>query len=108
MSTFLTLEVIAHCVPLEIIVGKWAIARKGCIMADAPITFFIPLGNDRANAGLTVRAESVDELNAVLADLTDSVNDEPAKLDNVIDSVLAIKAGLELKGLNSTPAAQAP
>jgi len=77
-------------------------------MADAPITFFIPLGNDRANAGLTVRAESVDELNAVLADLTDSVNDEPAKLDNVIDSVLAIKAGLELKGLNSTPAAQAP
>lgn len=70
-------------------------------MSDAPITFFIPLGNDRSNAGLTVRAENVDELNAVLEALTDSANpEELSKLDGVLDSVLAIKAGLELKGLN--------
>jgi anti-sigma factor ChrR (cupin superfamily) len=75
-------------------------------MADAPITFFMPLGNDRSNAGLTVRAESVDELNAVLKDLTDSANpDEVSKLNDVIDSVLAIKAGLELKGLSAAQAA---
>lgn len=76
-------------------------------MADAPITFFMPLGNDRSNAGLTVRAETIDELNAVLKDLTDSANpEELSKLDDVLDSVLAIKGGLELKGMNV--AASAP
>lgn len=78
-------------------------------MADAPITFFMPLGNDRSNAGLTVRAETIDELSAVLQDLTDSANpEELSKLDGVIDSVLAIKAGLELKGLNVQQAAPKP
>lgn len=69
-------------------------------MADAPITFFMPLGKSRSNAGLTVRAESVDELNATLKDLTDSDSTEVSKLNDVIDSVLAINAALELKGLN--------
>jgi len=69
-------------------------------MADAPITFFMPLGNDRSNAGLTVRAETVDELTAVLRDLTDSLSeDEVSKINDVLDSVLAIKAAVELKGL---------
>lgn len=77
-------------------------------MADAPITFFVPLGNDRSNAGLTVRAETIDELSAVLTDLTDSVTEDPSKLDGLLDSTLAIKAALELKGLNSAAPAQAP
>lgn len=76
-------------------------------MADAPITFFIPLGSDRSNAGLTVRAESIDELNATLKDLTDSDSDEVSKLDDVLDSVLAIRGGLELKGLNAVQQAPA-
>jgi hypothetical protein len=76
-------------------------------MADAPITFFIPLGKGRSNAGLTVRAENIDEMNAVLKDLTDSANpEELSKLDETLDSVLAINAALELKGLNVPEPAQ--
>jgi hypothetical protein len=70
-------------------------------MADAPITFFIPLGKGRSNAGLTVRAESFDEMNAILEDITDSAGGEMSKLDSTLDSVLAINAALELKGLNT-------
>lgn len=70
-------------------------------MADAPVTFFIPLGKGRSNAGLTLRAENVDEMNAVLKDLVDSANpDELSKLNDVLDSVVTINAALELKGLN--------
>lgn len=66
-------------------------------MADAPITLFIPLGNDRSNAGLTVRAESIDEVNAILGDLSETGVDEVSKLDNLLDGVLTVKAGVELK-----------
>lgn len=65
-------------------------------MADAPITLFIPLGSDRSNAGLTVRAESIDEVNAVLGDLNDSVNDEESKLSELLGSVATVKAAVDL------------
>lgn len=72
-------------------------------MADAPITLFIPLGNDRSNAGLTVRAESIDEVNAILGNLSETGEDEVSKLDNLLDGVLTVKAGVELKFPAPTP-----
>lgn len=65
-------------------------------MADAPITFFIPLGNDRTNAGLTVRAETIDELAGVLADLNTSDETEESKLSKLLGDVLTIKGAVEL------------
>lgn len=69
-------------------------------MADAPITLFIPLGNDRSNAGLTVRGESIDEVNAILFDLNGPSNSDPeneSKLNEILDGVLTVKAAVELK-----------
>jgi hypothetical protein len=69
-------------------------------MADAPITLFIPLGNDRSNAGLTVRAESIDEVLAMIFDLNGPSNSDPdndSKLNELLDGVLTVKAGVELK-----------
>lgn len=65
-------------------------------MADAPITFFIPLGNDRTNAGLTVRAENVDELVGVLADLNTTDETEESKLSVLLNDVRTIKGAVEL------------
>lgn len=65
-------------------------------MADAPITFFIPLGNDRSNAGLTVRSESIDELAAVLSDLNTSDETEESKLSALLNDVATIKGAVEL------------
>lgn len=79
-------------------------------MNDSPITFFIPLGNDRSNAGLTVRAENIDELQAILSDLLNSADpsdpDSTAKVNDLLDQVLTIKASLELKGLNTASVSQ--
>lgn len=66
-------------------------------MADAPITFFIPLGGERyQNAGLTVRAENVNELIGVLADLNDTNEAEESKLSVLLNDVATIRAGVEL------------
>jgi hypothetical protein len=66
-------------------------------LSDSPITLFIPLGNDRSNAGLTLRAETIDEVNAILADLSETDETEASKLNSLLDGVLTVKAGVELK-----------
>lgn len=67
-------------------------------MADSPITLFVPLGNERfASAGLTIRGETVNEVNAILADLSETDETEASKLNSLLDGVLTIKAGVTLK-----------
>lgn len=66
-------------------------------MADAPITLFLPFGSGYGNPGLTIRAESTDELNAILASLSETGEDEVSKLDNMLSSVLTVKAAVLLK-----------
>jgi hypothetical protein len=65
-------------------------------MADAPITFFIPFGNERSNAGLTVRAETVNELAGILSDLNGIDETEESKLSALLNEVLIIKGAVEL------------
>jgi|ERR1044071_5826048 hypothetical protein len=66
-------------------------------MADAPITLFIPLGNDRSNAGLTVRAESINEVNAVLDDLSMPLDEgAESKLSSLLNGVREVKAAVDL------------
>lgn len=65
-------------------------------MNDAPMTLFIPLGSDRSNAGLTVRAETVAEVQAILNDLNESDDVEESKLSVLLNSVRTVKAGVDL------------
>jgi hypothetical protein len=65
-------------------------------MADAPITLFMPLGSDRSNAGLTIRGENIDEVNAILDDLNVSVDEEESKLSQLLGNVQTVKAGVDL------------
>ena len=67
-------------------------------MSDAPITLFIPFGEGYGKPGLTVRADTLAELDAVLK--TFSEQDDPegsSRLDSILDGVLTIKAGVVLK-----------
>jgi hypothetical protein len=70
-------------------------------MNESPLTLFIPFGSGYGNPGLTLRAENVGELNAVLSDLsepTDVTDPESAsKRDELLDGVLTVKAGVLLK-----------
>jgi hypothetical protein len=66
-------------------------------MSDAPLTLFLPFGAGYGNPGLTVRAESIDELNAVMADFSATGEDEVSKLDNLLSAVLTVKAAVLLK-----------
>lgn len=69
-------------------------------MSEAPITMFIPFGSGYGNPGLTLRAENVDELNAILGDLSNPTDNDPdsaSKLDALLDGVLTVKAGILLK-----------
>jgi hypothetical protein len=70
-------------------------------VSDAPITLFVPFGEGYGNPGLTVRADSVDELNSILDDLSDSQDstdpESVSKLDALLDGVLTVKAAVTLK-----------
>lgn len=66
-------------------------------MADAPLTLFLPFGSGYGNPGLTIRAESLDELNAIMANMSETGEDEVSKLDNLLSSVLTVKAAVLLK-----------
>lgn len=69
-------------------------------MSDAPVTLFVPFGSGYGNPGLTVRAESTDELQAILNNLSNPVDDDPesvSKLDDLLNGVLTIKAAVALK-----------
>lgn len=69
-------------------------------MSDSPITLFVPFGEGYGNPGLTIRADSLDELDEILAGVSDSVDDDPdsvSKLDSILDGVLTIKAAVALK-----------
>lgn len=65
-------------------------------MSDAPLTLFLPFGTGYGNPGLTIRAESTDELIAVLEDLS-SEDGETSKLDRLLDDVLTVKGAVLLK-----------
>lgn len=65
-------------------------------MADAPITFFVPLGEGRSNPGLTLRAESIEELEAVLDALNLSKESEESQLSRLLNHAATIKAGVDL------------
>ena len=65
-------------------------------MADAPITFFVPLGEGRSNPGLTLRAESIEELEAILDALNVSDETEESQLSRLLNHAATIKAGVDL------------
>lgn len=75
--------------------------QKGITMSDAPITLFIPFGQGYGNPGLTIRADSTDELDSILAGLSDSSDasdpESSSKLDSLLDGVLTVRAGVLLK-----------
>lgn len=70
-------------------------------MSDAPITLFVPFGEGYGNPGLTIRADSVDELNSILEDVSSGVDsgdpESVSKLDALLDGVLTVKAAVTLK-----------
>lgn len=71
-------------------------------MNDAALTLFIPFGSGYGNPGLTIRAETADELSAIFADLSTTIgepDDERSKLNDLLDGVATINAGIALKGL---------
>lgn len=72
-------------------------------MNDSPVTLFIPLGNDRSNAGLTLRGESIAEVTAALEDLNLTDETEESKLSILLNGVATVKAGVELILPSSTP-----
>lgn len=76
-------------------------------MNDSPVTLFIPLGNDRSNAGLTLRAETTAEVAASLNDLLATDGTEESRLSDILNGVATIKAAVELILPSSTPAPQA-
>jgi hypothetical protein len=73
-------------------------------MSDSALTMFIPFGAGYGNPGLTVRADTVDELVSVFAELSENsdANDpeSPSKLDGILDGVAVVNAGVLLKGLS--------
>lgn len=76
-------------------------------MSDAPITLFIPFGNGYGNPGITVRADSLRELNTILDEF--SSQDDPegtSLLDQILDGVVTVKAGVLLKFPQEAPVAK--
>lgn len=69
-------------------------------MSDSALTVFIPFGQGYGNPGLTLRADTVDELNAIFAELSATGEDEVSKLDGVLEGVKTVNAGVLLKGLS--------
>lgn len=71
-------------------------------MNDAALTLFIPFGSGYGNPGLTIRAETADELLGTFNDLSAVIGDpdeERSKLNDILDGVATINAGIQLKGL---------
>lgn len=66
-------------------------------MSESPVTLFIPFGEGYGKPGLTLRGDSVKEIDAELRLLTDSVDEEPALLDSLLSSVETVKAAMLLK-----------
>lgn len=66
-------------------------------MSDAPVTLFIPFGSGYGNPGLTLRAETPKELDAVLKTLKDDSDEEFSVLDSILTEVETIKAAVLLK-----------
>jgi hypothetical protein len=73
-------------------------------MSDSALTMFIPFGAGYGNPGLTIRADSADELKAIFLELSEQSDPESAsKLDEILDGVATVNAGVLLKGLGSKP-----
>jgi hypothetical protein len=66
-------------------------------MSDAPVTLFIPFGSGYGQPGLTLRAETPKELDAVLQSLKEASDDELSLLDSILSEVETVKAALLLK-----------
>lgn len=67
-------------------------------MSDSALTMFIPFGSGYGNPGLTVRADTVDELISVFNELSEQNDPEGAsKLDDLLNGVLTVNAGVLLK-----------
>jgi hypothetical protein len=66
-------------------------------MTDTPVTLFIPFGNGYGNPGLTLRAETPKELDAVLQSLKEQSDEDLSLLDSILSEVETIKAAVLLK-----------
>lgn len=77
-------------------------------MSDAPVTLFIPFGQGYGNPGVTVRADSFDELASIMKGLSDSSDpsdpEATTKLDVFLSDVDTVRAAVLLK----FPQADAP
>lgn len=70
-------------------------------MSDSALTQFIPFGAGYGNPGLTIRADTADELAAIFDDLgSKAEGEETSKLDRILDGVALVNAGVLLKGLS--------
>lgn len=70
-------------------------------MSDSALTQFIPFGAGYGNPGLTIRADTADELAAIFDDLASKADgEETSKLDRILDGVMLVNAGVTLKGLS--------
>lgn len=78
-------------------------------MSDSALTVFIPFGQGYGNPGLTLRADTVDELNSIFGELSATGEDEVSKLDGILEGVKTVNAGVLLKGLSvAKPEPKAP
>lgn len=70
-------------------------------MSEMPITFFLPFGEGYGKPGLTIRTDSVEELNSIFAQLSEGVDpsdaDSLSKLDELLTNVDTIRAAVLLK-----------
>lgn len=66
-------------------------------MTESPITLFIPFGEGYGKPGLTLRADSLREINSQLGELSENVSEDKSLLDDILDGVLTVKAGITLK-----------
>lgn len=70
-------------------------------MSEMPITFFLPFGEGYGKPGLTIRTDSVEELNKIFEDLSEGVDptdpDSVSKLDGLLTNVDLVRAAILLK-----------
>ncbi len=81
-------------------------------MSDAPVTLFVPFGSGYGKAGLTLRADSVKELDAILDEVLDSQvaddGNETSLLSEIVNKVKTVDAGIKLVFPADEPAPARP
>jgi hypothetical protein len=69
-------------------------------LSDAPVTLFIPFGEGYGKPGITLRAETLKELDAQLSELNESTvaddGNETSLLSEIVNKVKTVDAGVKL------------